>query len=43
MLWFTGYLISEYFKTGPSEKKPVTFIYAAFAMSSLLGTALLVC
>jgi hypothetical protein len=42
MLWFTGYLMNEYFKTRSSGKKAMTWIATAFAMSSLLGTALLV-
>ena len=42
MLWFTGYLISEYAKAIPSGKKHLAWVSAAFAMSSLIGTALLV-
>jgi hypothetical protein len=42
LFWFTGYLMSECFKTSSSGKKNVLWISAAFAMSALLGTALLV-
>jgi hypothetical protein len=42
MLWFTGYLMSEYFKVMGSGKKTASWVSAAFALSSLLGTALLV-
>jgi hypothetical protein len=42
MLWFTGYLMGACFKTRGSGEKTMTWISAAFALSSLLGTALLV-
>jgi hypothetical protein len=42
MLWFAGYLINDCFKTVDADKKPPAWIFAVFAMSSLLGTALLV-
>ena len=42
MLWFTGYLMSEFLKIRGSSKKAMTWISTAFALSSLLGTALLV-
>jgi hypothetical protein len=42
MLWFTGYLISDCFKTIGSGQTITGWIFAVFAMSSLLGTALLV-
>lgn len=40
MPWFTGYLFSEYSKPRSLGKKTMTWIATAFAMSSLLGTAL---
>jgi hypothetical protein len=42
MLWFTGYLFNEYFKTRGSDERPMVWLSTAFAISSLLGTALLV-
>lgn len=42
MFWFTGYLVSESFKHMASANKWMISVSAAFAMSSLLGTLLLV-
>jgi hypothetical protein len=42
MVWFAGYLMGEYFKTRSLGKKAVIWISATFAISSLLGTMLLV-
>ncbi|HXC01933.1 MAG TPA: glycosyltransferase family 39 protein [Opitutaceae bacterium] len=42
MLWFTGYLMGEYFKSRSSVQKHPAWIPAVFALSSCLGTALLI-
>jgi hypothetical protein len=42
MVWFAGYLANECFKPMGSGGKWMTLISAALAMSSLLGTVLLV-